>query len=632
MDVRKICILGNSELLRTARGVIEEKKNISDGIELMLMETSYDSLRPVVESALEAGCQAFIASMYNAAQIRRLFSVALTEIQVTTEDFVSRLVAAKSKGSSIALFAHQLQKRPNIQLIERLMGQTVDFVPYEDISDLQEKISRSSAEVIVGPSTACRVAKELGKQGLLICPNPLAIEAAILACRASLERRERAKREQEVYRNIIHYDADGIMLVDESGMITLYNPSAASITGMPRSFAKGHNYRDVFPQIRAGAHCFADSDCISVTRSFPGGSATVCSRKISLNGSYVGTLVRLSRKDSANAQKPAETQEGASEHSPPFSKLVYASDVMDSLVKRAKRCGHTDLPCLIIGEAGSGRSLLANGIHELYATRDMAPVFVDCSVLNEENAMTHMFGYEALSDGSVKHGLLEACTGAALILTNVSQAPRGVQSCLMQAIKEKRFFRVNGRTPVNFKAKVLTIATPGQAQELNNSLTQGLYYALTPTVLKVPALRDRPEDIPVLFLHFVKMFLPFQKSAFKLTKSVSSVLMSYSWPGNVSELASVAHRFVQEIDDGGYGYACDLSKHSSLVASIGEQALFDDILSKYGPIDNKKTQNFRDAAGELKRVLAYNNTVLAEKLGMSRTTLWRLLSEGQKHL
>ncbi len=227
--------------------------------------------------------------------------------------------------------------------------------------------------------------------------------------------------------------------------------------------------------------------------------------------------------------------------------IVYASRKMAELLKQATLFAKSDAPVLITGESGSGKELLAKFIHST-SDRKGEFVAVNCTAIPEGLFESELFGHEkgAFSGASSsKLGLIEIANGGTLFLDEIGDMPLPLQAKLLRFLQEGTFRKVGATKEKKVDVKIVA-ATNRELEKLvkEGKFRQDLYFRLNVLSLKIPPLRERPEDILVLAEHFLKKYS--SKYAKKTTLSTSSIkaLTSYDFPGNVRELENMIHRAV----------------------------------------------------------------------------------------
>ena len=204
----------------------------------------------------------------------------------------------------------------------------------------------------------------------------------------------------------------------------------------------------------------------------------------------------------------------------------------------------SDASILIEGESGTGKQLIAEGIHELSHRHSGPFICVNCAAIPPELFEAELFGYQEAE--RYKRGLLEAANGGTLLLDEITHMPVHLQTRLSRVIQERKFHRPDDNLviDVNFRLVVTTSrnTTALLAEEL---LRKDLYFLISTIKIKVPPLRERLDDIPLIAQHFLERYnTRYDKRIRHISKEAMRRLLIYEWPGNIRELASVIERAV----------------------------------------------------------------------------------------
>ncbi len=311
-----------------------------------------------------------------------------------------------------------------------------------------------------------------------------------------------------------------------------------------------------------------------------------------------------------------------------FHGLVGASPGMKLLYERIEMAAASSGNLLIVGESGTGKELVARAIHESGPRKGKPFVALNCAALPKDLIESELFGYKkgAFSGANNDHlGLFRAADGGTLFLDEITEMDASTQTKLLRAIQE-RAIRPVGTTqeqPVNVRLIASTNRDP-KAAVANGNLREDLYYRLQASVLTIPALRDRREDIPLLVDHFIAVFAErFGREVAGIEQRALEAICNYSWPGNVRELSNT----IEAAFTFGRGSLIEFGDLPSSVTSAIEQ----DAPAVRGepsgcPRPGKPVPSFAEAERDLieKALLTTNGNKVAaaELLGISRKKLY----------
>ena len=244
--------------------------------------------------------------------------------------------------------------------------------------------------------------------------------------------------------------------------------------------------------------------------------------------------------DRAMAARAAARQpEGEEPPAPePGALLVGRSAPMQEVFKRIGALALSEVPVLVTGESGTGKEMVARAIHR--ASRRASGPFepVDCASLPETLFECELFGHErGAFTGAVgrRAGRLERASGGTVFLDEVAEIPPGVQAKLLRFLETRTFERLGGTGPVSVDARVIAATHRDLAARIREGLfREDLFYRLDVVTVRVPPLRERPEDVPLLVAHFLAQGRGGPAGA--VSRQALDLLLAHPWPGNVREL------------------------------------------------------------------------------------------------
>lgn len=227
--------------------------------------------------------------------------------------------------------------------------------------------------------------------------------------------------------------------------------------------------------------------------------------------------------------------------------IIGKSRALKKVLSEAERVADVETPVLLLGETGTGKELLAQAIHELSARKNRAMVIVNCASLPATLIESELFGREAgayTGAASAQVGRFTVADGSTLFLDEIGEFPIELQAKLLRVLQDGRFERLG--SPASIKVDVRIIAATNR--DLEQAVRDGkfradLYHRLNVFPIRVPPLRDRREDIPLLVWTFVEVFgRRMGKTISSIPRKMMEQLQQYSWPGNIRELSNVLER------------------------------------------------------------------------------------------
>ena len=228
--------------------------------------------------------------------------------------------------------------------------------------------------------------------------------------------------------------------------------------------------------------------------------------------------------------------------------IVGESDAMEDLRQMvAKVAASPASTVLLTGESGTGKDLVAKTIHYSSARANRPFMNITCSALPEQLLESELFGHErgAFTDARMqKRGLLESADGGTVFLDEIGEMVPALQAKLLRFLEEKSFKRVGGAADIRVDVRVIAATNRNLEDQVAKGVFRSdLYYRLNVLPMRLPALREHPEDVPHLVTFFVEGFnAEFKKRIVGVSPQAGALLQSYGWPGNVRELRNVVER------------------------------------------------------------------------------------------
>ncbi len=302
-----------------------------------------------------------------------------------------------------------------------------------------------------------------------------------------------------------------------------------------------------------------------------------------------------------------------------YDAIIGDASVMRELFFLLDRVTDSDVPVFLYGESGSGKELAARAIHFNGPRRHAAFVSENCAAIPEPLFESELFGHTKGSfTGAVadKKGLFQLADTGTLFLDEVAEMPLGMQAKLLRVLQEREVRPVGGKKTTPIDVRIVTASNKNLAEQVRRgAFREDLYHRIHVIEVPIPALRRRPEDIPLLIDHFLKEFEAKGRKVPRITKAAMSLLQRYEWPGNVRELENEILR------------ACTLAEEeitaetlSEAVRGAGEAARWHGRSLKEA-VKEATREVERSLITEALRTEKGNKSAVARRLGISRPTL-----------
>lgn len=259
---------------------------------------------------------------------------------------------------------------------------------------------------------------------------------------------------------------------------------------------------------------------------------------------------RRLREENALLRREVEVEKG-------LENFIGRSPAMRKVFDLISKVADKNSTVLITGESGTGKELAARALHNLSSRKDKPFVYIHCGALPEHLLESELFGHmKGAFTGSVenKEGLFEVAEGGTVFLDEISETTQAFQVKLLHVLQDREFRRVGGTTDIKVDVRVVAATNRDLGDEIRNgNFREDLFYRLNVIPLRMPALRERTEDIPLLVEHFLAKYgKPGCKA--RVSREAMDVLMAYNWKGNVRELENIIER------------ACALTDHGEISA------------------------------------------------------------------
>lgn len=235
-------------------------------------------------------------------------------------------------------------------------------------------------------------------------------------------------------------------------------------------------------------------------------------------------------------------------------KIIHRSNEMKEVVRLAQKIASIKSPSLILGETGTGKSLLAKYMHRCSDRKEKPFININCAAISSNLIESELFGYKkgafsgANQDG--KKGLIELANGGTLFLDEIVEIPYKLQAKLLQVIQDEEFIPIGATKSVKVDIKIISATNCDLKKmvELDN-FREDLYHRLNVFEIVIPPLRERKEDIITLAYHFLNKFNKKYGKNHEFLKEALEVMCNYSWAGNIRELSHLIERLVFTVND-----------------------------------------------------------------------------------
>lgn len=635
----RICVISYKGLSRLTHILTPE---FEDRATIEVVDATFDgALEKARQLERDKTADVIVTAGGNAGALRNSTALPVTAIKITGFDVLQALLRARAISDRVGIVTY-LNPIPELDDVKGMLKLDISQRTYCTIDEAAlcvKALAREGYQVVIGSSVVIDQTEQNALHGILI----YTLDAVRQALNDALEVARFAQLEAARFdhlHGVLFNLREAVLAVDLGGRITAVNPAMERILGVTRLTAIGSALREIAPEL-------AMDDVLSkgqqeLDQVLQIGQFTCIANRIPIDeaGLRTGGIVTLQE---ASTIQRAETsiraqrrkRQLAARHQ--FDQLIGTSPGFTAVKQAAIRYARTESTVLITGESGTGKELFAQSIHNAGPRRSFPFVAVNCAAFPESLLESEIFGYEegafTGSRKGGKPGLFETAHTGTVFLDEIGDMPISLQPRLLRVLQEKEVVRLGSTHPLPVDVRIIAATN----QSLTKRVEQGqfrsdLYYRLHILHLSLPPLRKRLEDVPPLALRLLHASMRRLGSSLPVDQALAPmlpVLRAYDWPGNVRELENICERLavafseytnVSVID---YG-ALQVEFPELFEPAHGDLAEPSMAEGHAGAADMELNAVIDDVA--IRRVLAEvgnNRHLAAQKLGMSRTTLWR---------
>lgn len=591
----------------------------------------------LTQLAIDGGAKLIISRGGTYEMIKSEFDIPVVEVKVTAFDLIESFKAVQQTGERglIGVIGYR-NVIAGAETIAEVMGLQVLCFEITDKSGIAAEVERQMAQgvrVFMGDGNVVGAVAKHGCRSVLVQSGSQAMQNAIEQAKGILYAAQQEKEKAQQFSTIIDFVHDGIIAVDTTGCITVFNTASQKITGFSRHEALGRKITDIIPDTRLlrvletarseiGDIQRLDDQTVIATNRIP----------VVVDGEVRGAVATY--QDISEVQQLEQairirlSEKGfVAQYS--FSDIVHQSAAVAECIKTAQKFARYDTSVLICGPSGVGKELFAQGIHNASQRRNSSFVAINCAALPEALIESELFGYvEGSFTGAAKKGkpgLFEMAHGGTIFLDEISELPLSLQGRLLRVLQEKQVMRIGDNKLIPVDVRVVCATNRDLRSLVSHQQFRGdLYFRVAILSLYIPALNERSEDIALLGAHFVEAFgYRYRKGRMTLMPEAIDYLREYIYEGNVRELQGMIERAVVICE--GKSISRDdltvMTRAEPAQASAGGDDAFPAGQSLREVEDWYIQQVFKKAKGSIKECSAI--------LGIDRTTLWRRIKEKQ---
>lgn len=610
--------------------------------EVLFFEASLEKAAKIAMNLEKQGVEVIISRGGTAQAIREATNIPVVGAEATSFDVLETLWDIKKQYPNINRiglinYGNTSYDTAKMSEILNLSVEQYSFVNSDSLINTIKKAQENKTQIIIGGTLTIKYAREMGIIGILQQIGHETIIQAFNKAQEIISIRMQDQAKTERLRAILNFIHEGVISVDTDGIVTIFNHAAEKILNVKANNVIGKPLVKSFPELKWDE--VMKQKKYSLDQLITINNTQIVANHIPINVDQktigiVSTFRQVNNilKTEQKIRKELLARGLVAKFN--FDDVIGNSFAIQKTIKIASLYAQTDSTILITGESGTGKEIFAQSIHQNSNRREGPFVAINCAALPEPLLESELFGYEEGAFTGAKRGgkqgLFELAHHGTIFLDEIGDMSINLQTRLLRVIQEKAVIRVGGEKviPINVRIIAATNRNLSKAVE-QGKFREDLYYRINVLNLKLPSLRERSEDIPILLRYFVDKYCKlYNKERIEVPEQIINKLVYYHWPGNVRELVNFAERFVilsgnvfksdKLFDD----ILLDKSPYSNTTALVSEKD--DEEMTVSIKVD-KLSQMENDIIRNVYELTGKNKHETAKLLGISRTTVWKKL-------
>src|SRR5690554_3223849 len=613
--------------------------------EVAVLDKIYDdALQGIAALRQSVGVDAVVSAGSNGGFLRERLDLPVVLIKPDGFDVMQGLARAAAKGRRIALVTYGTTS-PELQLFNDRYGLQLEIRAYTSEAEAEacvEELASKKVEAVVAPGLVVDLARARGMEGVLLYSQGAVREAMAAAIDiARVARQESARREK--LNTILAQLKDGVVAVDPEERIEAVNPAMEAFIGLPAEQLLGQRLSAVHGELSLAHTLRTGAAEVEQVQQVSGRTAVVTRLPIVEQGRQTGAVLvcqdplviqRLDRSLRTRNRPPLLNAKYS------LANLVGESNALREVKQRALSCAQSSATVLIVGESGTGKELLAQGIHNASERQAQPFVAINCGAFPESLLESELFGYvEGAFTGSSrggKTGLFEAAHTGTIFLDEIGEMPLSLQTRLLRVLQEREVLRIGATVPTPVDIRVITAThrdLPGQVSQ--GLFRQDLYYRINILCVRLPSLRERHGDLPLLARHRAEKIALRVGAPRRMDETWVHALVKvgehYDWLGNIRELENLIERILVFWDDESVSGPMNEATLREIAPELFQPragtTLPGDATSMVAAAAFAVPESERSRLEKALFQAHGNREEAARLLGISRSTLWRRMRQ-----
>lgn len=622
------------------------KKNDIDVI--MRVGSLYQGLAQARELVEEHKVDVIISRGETGRLIERLLDIPTVVVEITSFDLTKAYYKAKTKGEKI-LFIDALRDKYyyEMDVVEEIVDTRIERKTFNEFSEIDsilvEAKEQGVAVIVATAECVVDMAQRMGLIGILINATEKDILEALNSAITSLHYLIKEDEKNLWFKTIFDNLDEGIITVEDTGIVRIFNRYAAEIFGIQPEDIIGSNVNSIQVFNQDLLFFFNEhTEYVGKIVKFRDHQIVLSRIPLFINSEYIGMFIKIQKTIKIQELEGKVRRKLYSKGfvaKATFKDIIGDSQTMLDLKRNATEFSKYDTTVLIQGESGTGKELFAQSIHNESKKKNQSFIAVNCASLPESLLESELFGYD---DGAFtgakkggKMGLFELAHGGTIFLDEIGEISLGLQATLLRVIQEKEIMRIGSDRIIPIDTRIICATNRNLWEKVQKKeFREDLYYRINTLMVNIPPLRARKEDIVSIAKYLIGKKEIQLNSKAHINPQLLEKLTTYAWYGNVRELEGFIERFII------------LTAHLEPEDAAVRVKLFDKLLreTSHGEAGEELVQKEPEAAANGSQILveqgnmmeierqivkAYlhkfngNKNKVGEALGISKTTMWR---------
>lgn len=620
------------------------------GLEIRIIESALDEAVELIKPYVNDDEEAILISRGATANLleKEFPHAHLLRAEPTEYDVIQALYEAKQTNKKIGFFGtteeevqfkvEHLAKMIEINVIGYWYSNSVDF--YQQV----EQAKNNSIEVVIGGGMRGQLmCEERGIAHISLISGRTTIYQTLARVKDIIETKRKEQESSAFIRTVVDLSHEGITAINGKKEVVVLNHEAARLFRINPKEIVNKSIDQLIGKEHFTKLFKGSPNGLGELHEIPGAKLLVNRAPYRLNNEegIVVTFQDITQIQESEQKIRRELYQKGLVAKYSFDDIIHTSLIMKKIITKAQRFSKVDGNVLIIGESGTGKELMAQSIHNAHPRRKKGPfVAINCTALTDNLLESELFGYEQGSftgaDKKGKPGLFELAHGGTIFLDEIGKISLDLQSKLLRVLQEREVRRIGGDRNIPIDVRVIAAAN----ENIQSLMEEGkfridLYYRLEVLVLRLPALRDKKEDIPKLIDFMLQKYASiYKKEVVQIDQSLIRQMSQLEWPGNLRQLENMVERcmvmadqpedvnllirdFLEEEPVDKENDNKEINHHTYMPSITNNT-----IMVNIGSL-NEMQQSIVELLLERKT----NKKELAKELGVSRTTLWKMIND-----